>query len=87
LQAFRSSIVAYFYVIDALAMVLLIQQRLVGWDELRVVVSLLPAAIAGTFAGRALVRRTSPEQFRRVTLAILLGTGAVGVISAVRDLA
>ncbi|CAN5804208.1 sulfite exporter TauE/SafE family protein [soil metagenome] len=87
LQAFRSSIVAYFYVIDALAMTLLIQQRLVGWDELRVVASLLPAAIAGTFVGRALLQRTSQEQFRLVTLAILLGTGAVGLISALRDLA
>jgi uncharacterized protein len=87
LQAFRSSIVAYFYVIDALAMALLIQQRLVGWDELRVVAQLLPAAIAGTFAGRALVRRASQEQFRRVTLAILLGTGAVGLVSALGDLA
>jgi len=86
LQAFRSSIVAYFYVIDALAMALLIQQDLVGWDELRVVARLLPAAIAGTFVGKTLVQRTSPELFRRVTLAILLGTGAVGLISAVRDL-
>jgi uncharacterized membrane protein YfcA len=79
--------VAYFYVVDALAMALLIQQRLVGWDELRVVAQLLPAAIAGTFAGRALVRQASQEQFRRITLIILLGTGAVGVISALRDLA
>jgi uncharacterized membrane protein YfcA len=87
LQAFRSSIVTYFYVVDALAMALLIQQRLVGWDELRVVVQLLPAAIAGTFAGRALARRASQEQFRRVILAILLGTGTVGVISSLGDLA
>lgn len=85
-QAFRSSIVAYFYVIDALAMLVLVQQGLVGWDELRVVAELLPAAIAGTFAGRAIVRRASPQHFRRVTLAILLGTGVVGVISSLRDM-
>ncbi|MGD9710980.1 MAG: TSUP family transporter, partial [Thermomicrobiales bacterium] len=36
-NAFRSSIVAYFYVIDLLAMILLIQQGLVGWSELGIV--------------------------------------------------
>jgi uncharacterized protein len=86
IHAFRSSIVTYFYIVDALAMALLIQQRLVGWDELRVVAQLLPAAIVGTFAGKAIIRRASQAQFRVVTMVILMGTGAVGIASALRGL-
>ncbi len=85
-HSFRSSIVAYFYVIDLLAMVLLIQQELVGWSELGVVARLLPAALVGTFVGRGLVRRASQEHFRRVILVLLLGTGLVGMAGAVVDL-
>lgn len=85
-NAFRSSIVAYFYVIDVLAMALLIQQGLVGSSELRVVAMLLPAAIAGTVIGRHLVKRASEAQFWRLVMIILLGTGLVGIVSAIRDL-
>lgn len=85
-HAFRSSIVAYFYVVDLLAMLLLIQQRLVGWSELQTVAILLPAALAGTLVGRRIVRQTSGERFRQVVVLILLGTGFVGIVGALRYL-
>lgn len=85
-DAFRSSIVAYFYVVDLLAMVLLIQQGLVGRDDLRIVGMLLPAAIAGTFVGRRVLTMASEKQFWMLVMMILLGTGLVGVGSAIRDL-
>ncbi|MCC6943489.1 MAG: sulfite exporter TauE/SafE family protein [Thermomicrobiales bacterium] len=85
-NAFRSSIVAYFYVIDLLAMMVLIQQGLVGWSELRTVALLLPAALAGTVVGRHLLTKASEAQFWRLVMIILLGTGLVGVTGAIWDL-
>ena len=85
-DVFRSSIVAYFYLVDLLAMLLLIQQGLVGWSELRTVAILLPAALAGTNAGRRVMRNTSEERFWILVMLILLGTGLVGIVSAVRAL-
>ena len=68
LQAFRSSIVTYFYVIDTLAILLLVQQGLVGWKELEVVASLLPAALVGTFIGKRIASRTPEHLFRLVVI-------------------
>ncbi len=86
LQAFRSSIVTYFYVIDTLAILLLIQQGLVGWKELEVVASLLPAALVGTFIGKRIASRTPEHLFRLVVIGLLFGTGALGIASALIDL-
>ncbi len=83
---FRSSIVAYFYVVDLLAMAVLIQQGHVGWSEMRVVATLLPAAMAGTVVGRRVVRRATDAQFWQAVVAILMCAGLVGVVSAIRDL-
>lgn len=86
MNAFRSSIMAYFYYVDVIGMSLLIQQGIVGRDELSVVMRLLPAAIAGGFIGRRLLRRVSPGQFRRITLVMLLLTGTTGIVTALQAL-
>lgn len=83
---FRASIIAYFYFVDLLGMALLIQQGIVGRDEMMVVATLLAPAVAGTFLGRWSVRRFSVGGFRRLTLMLLLITGLVGIVSAVRGL-
>jgi uncharacterized protein len=84
--AFRASIIAYFYFVDAVGMAVLVHQDVVGLSELEVVVRLLPAAIAGGFVGRRLVGRFSQEQFRRVTLVMLLIAGSIGAVTAIRGL-
>jgi uncharacterized membrane protein YfcA len=81
-QPFRATTVAYFYFVDAAGLAVLIQQGVIGRSELRVAGALLPAALVGTFVGRSLVRRVSPEGFRRITFGLLVLTGAVGVVDA-----
>ena len=48
---------------------------------------MLPAALLGTYAGQRLTRRFSQETFRRVVLLLLIVTGIVGAVAAVRELA
>lgn len=80
---FRTSIVAYFVFIDLVAIVLLTWQRVIGREEYLVALALIPGALVGTWLGRLLSERISVDHFRRITLLLLLGTGAVGIIKAV----
>jgi uncharacterized protein len=86
MQAFRASIMAYFYYVNLIGMSLLIQQGIVGRAQLAVVLQLLPAAIAGGFIGRRLIWRFSPAQFRTLTIALLLVTGTIGIVTSARSL-
>jgi uncharacterized membrane protein YfcA len=47
---------------------------------------LLPAAILGRFVGKWLVRWVSQAQFRTITLGMLLITGTIGIVGALRAL-
>ncbi len=84
--AFRVSIIMYFYVVDTLAIALLVQQGVVGADELGTVVRPLIPASLGLIVGRWLATRVSPGLFRRVTLVLLLATGAFASIAALRQI-
>jgi uncharacterized membrane protein YfcA len=81
-HSFRATTVTYFYIVDAVGLIVLVQQGVIGWSELGVSAALLPAALAGTFAGRTLVRRVSVEGFRRITFGLLVLTGTVGIVNA-----
>jgi uncharacterized membrane protein YfcA len=84
MQQFRGSVTAYFYYVNAIALSLLIARGIVGAEELHVVVRLLPAAILGRFAGKLLLRWVSQAHFRRITLVLLMATGATGIVGALR---
>jgi uncharacterized membrane protein YfcA len=86
MQAFRSSIMADFYYVNVLGLSLLIQQGIVGRAQLTVVLQLLPAAIAGGFIGRRLLRRFSQAQFRMLTTGMLLASGTIGIVTSIRSL-
>jgi hypothetical protein len=86
MRAFRSSIMAYFYYVNILGLSLLIQQGIVGRAQLVVVLQLLPAAIAGGFVGRRLLRRFSQAQFRMLTTGMLLASGTIGIVTSMRSL-
>jgi uncharacterized protein len=86
INAFRTSIVGYFVVIDAIAIGLLAQQQVIGIGEFRTVLALIPGAIGGTIAGRWIAGRVSRERFRQVTMTLLLATGVAGVVKALIDL-
>ena len=86
MQQFRGSITAYFYYVNAVGLSLLVLRGIVGWEQMSVVVRLLPAAIIGGFIGRRMLRVVSQSQFRRITLTMLLLTGAIGIVTALRGL-
>lgn len=81
-QPFRATIVTYFCIVDAVGLIVLIQQGVIGRSELEVAAALLPPALAGSFLGRSLVRRVSVDEFRRMTFGLLLLTGIVGIVNA-----
>ena len=86
MQSFRGTITTYFTYVNALGIALLVSQGIAGREQLAIAVHLLPAAIVGTFIGRRLVNYVSQPQFRMITLIMLLITGTIGTLTAVRAL-
>jgi len=86
MQQFRGSVTAYFYYVNAIGLSLLVLRGIVGMEQFHVVVQLLPSAIVGGFVGRWLLRFVSQSHFRRITLVMLLVTGTIGVVTALRAL-
>lgn len=86
-HAFRTSIVAYFIAIDIAALAILIPAGEIGWTETRTALLLLPAAVIGTFAGRALVSRLQIAAFQRLVLMMVIVTGLLGVADALWSVA
>ena len=84
-HAFRTSIVAYFIAIDVAALAILARVGEIGWPETRTALLLLPAAAVGTLIGRKLVSRIEVGLFRRVVLIMVVTTGLIGVLDAVRS--
>jgi uncharacterized membrane protein YfcA len=68
--------------IDTIALLILLQQDVIGAGEFRTVLALIPGAIAGTLIGRRMAGRVSRERFRQVTMLLLLATGVAGTIKA-----
>jgi uncharacterized membrane protein YfcA len=86
MQQFRGSITAYFYYVNFIGLSLLILRGIVGWEQLEIALRLLPAAIAGGFIGRRMLRYVSQSQFRTITLVMLLMTGTIGIVTALQTL-
>jgi uncharacterized protein len=86
MHAFRTSLAAYFLVIDAAGLGMLIWQGVVGWSELSIALGLVPGALLGGLLGRRLTRHVSVPAFRRIVLAMLLVTGFVGAFNGALDL-
>lgn len=85
-QVFRGTLTAFFYLISITGCIALVGEGLVGRKELVLSLAMLPAALLGTWSGQRLTRAISPEAFRRVILVLLIITGAIGAIAAVREL-
>lgn len=49
-------------------------------------ITLVPASLLGKITGTSLLTRLSEESFRRLTLAVVILTGSLGVTTAVRAL-
>lgn len=79
MHAFRATSIAYFLGVGAVGATMLVAGGLVDRDDALFCLALLPPTLLGLTASRWLVRRVAQEQFRRLTLALLLATGLVGV--------
>lgn len=82
-DAFRSTISAYFVLISVAGLPILIESGALGRSELWTSALLVPAAVVGTVAGNTISRRLTAAGFRRLTLALLLATGLMGIVTAV----
>ncbi|MDQ3045151.1 MAG: sulfite exporter TauE/SafE family protein [Chloroflexota bacterium] len=82
MHAFRTSIAAYFMTVDVIGVPALLSQGIISLADITTAVAFVPAALIGRLAGMRLVRYVSPIAFRRVTLGLLLLTGAIGAIGA-----
>ncbi len=82
-DAFRATISAYFVLISVAGLPILIGSGALSRGDMRIAVSLVPAAIVGTVVGNRISRHLTAHGFRRLTLALLLATGVMGVATAV----
>lgn len=83
---FRASNAAYFLVLSVAIIIILFARGIVETPELWTAAALVPAAFIGKMLGTALVKRLSNEAFRKTTLTVVLLTGVLGVMTAVRAL-
>lgn len=81
-HSFRGNIATYFLVISAVGLALLMFRGVAETGHLPLAAALLPAVFAGKVAGTVLLKRMSEEVFRRVTLAVVALTGALGAVTA-----
>lgn len=79
---FRATTIAYFFGVSLVGTASAIAGGIVDGDVLRFSLALLPATILGLLLSRWVVRWVSPTWFGRLTLALLLATGVVGLIQA-----
>lgn len=83
---FRISIALYFVLLDILGLPAMISRGLGTRDDLVMAALLVPAAFGGRVIGIALADKVSQQRFYQGTLVLLLVTGTVGVVGAVRSI-
>lgn len=83
---FRVTIATYFVLLDLVGLPALVGGDLVTEDDFIVALVLVPVALLGRLAGIRLSSRLSRAQFYRLTLGLLLVTGAVGIVNSLASL-
>ena len=78
-NAFRTSIVAYFMVIDIAAIGVLMVQGVIGRPQLQAAALLVPTAMIGSYVGRRVSQVIPVLLFRRIVLILLIITGIIGI--------
>jgi hypothetical protein len=78
MHAFRATTMAYFLGVSLVGAAMLTAGGLVDKDDALFGLSLLPPTLLGLVASQGLVRHVSQENFRRITLGLLLATGVFG---------
>jgi uncharacterized membrane protein YfcA len=83
IPSFRSTITLYYYLLIPITILALVQQGLLGWDDLLRALAVVPPVVLGTFLGQRLVKRLSVDRFRSIVFVLLLVSGVVGASAAV----
>lgn len=81
-RVFRANVSLYFVFTSAASLAALYLRGLVEPGHLLLAALLVPAAFTGKVAGTALMHRFSEAAFRSLTLALILLTGTVAIVSA-----
>ena len=83
---FRGTAATFFVLTDLVGLPALVSQGAVSGDDLRLAIALAPVALLGRLVGIRLVPLVSPIAFRRATLALLLVTGSVSIVTGLAAL-
>lgn len=84
---FRGTAATFFVLTDLVGLPALIGQGAVTGGDMRLALALAPVALLGRLVGIRLVPLVSPVAFRRATLALLLVTGSVSIVTGLAALA
>ncbi|HEX6013945.1 MAG TPA: sulfite exporter TauE/SafE family protein [Geminicoccaceae bacterium] len=68
----RASVIAYFLGTDTIGLAFMLQQGLIGREQLALALVFLPALAAGVWIGARGFRHADPDAFRRWTLSLLM---------------
>jgi uncharacterized membrane protein YfcA len=85
-RVFRASITFYFSLMNLVGILLVVRTGAVGGREFGIAAVLLPVALLGRRIGQRLHDRVDPDQFRRITYALLILTGTSGMVTALAGL-
>ena len=75
----RAALVAYFFLLDSLALAFLLQAGLAGRDTVTDALLGLPLLVIGLWFGTRRFLGATPESFRRTTLWLLIGLALLGL--------
>lgn len=84
--SFRASNAAYLLVLGGAIIITLFARGIVEVSEVWTAAILVPAAFIGKTLGTVLVKYLLDDAFRKITLLVVLLTGVLGVLTAVRAL-
>ena len=85
-DSFRASNAAYFLVLSVAIIFTLFARNIVEGSEVWIAAALVPAAFVGKTLGTMIVGRISDRWFHKITLSVVLLTGILGVMTAIRAL-
>jgi uncharacterized membrane protein YfcA len=80
-QSFRANIILYFTLLSVMTATSTGLEGLVTREVVTYWVALLPAAVLGALIGMRLARRVNQQQFRQITLVVLILMGASSIAS------
>jgi uncharacterized membrane protein YfcA len=82
-QAIHPGLAAYFMLLTTFALIALYVSNQVHVETIATAASLLPAMLIGVIVGVRTFDRTDSRLFQRLSIAIVIGAGILGILSGV----